>query len=299
MGMAKSFSQNEKAPGRGFLTLAHAGDPTPVNWIDQMIGHFWRMANLFPPPHSRSRETKSAVCDCPKQNLSRWRGQTTEGVPMKTKTGAPRAFSVSACRSSILNPRKRYAKQIRGARPFNKPPLAPPGQAQNDRPGYSCERTPWVLVTGAEPLNRRPACVLGRIPFDGMEPTFRHRRPRVIINLKKPKTKQKESAELNLPAQRRAWNAQRSDAKKLTADSPGWLCGSLCRLPAAGREHRQFPTPVRACQPLPARLVGASHSVRTARSAFGVGCSMFDVSLCAFCAFSRPFHLFQITNRKS
>jgi hypothetical protein len=24
---------------------------------------------------------------------------------------------------------------------------------KNDRPGYSCERTPWVLVTGAEPLN--------------------------------------------------------------------------------------------------------------------------------------------------
>jgi len=23
---------------------------------------------------------------------------------------------------------------------------------KNDRPGCSCERTPWVLVTGAEPL---------------------------------------------------------------------------------------------------------------------------------------------------
>ena len=25
---------------------------------------------------------------------------------------------------------------------------------KNDRPGYSCERTQWVLVTGAGPLNR-------------------------------------------------------------------------------------------------------------------------------------------------
>ena len=31
--MEKSFSKNEKAPQRGFLTLAHAGDPTPANWI--------------------------------------------------------------------------------------------------------------------------------------------------------------------------------------------------------------------------------------------------------------------------
>lgn len=31
--MVKCFSPNEKAPQRGFLTLAHAGDPTPVIWI--------------------------------------------------------------------------------------------------------------------------------------------------------------------------------------------------------------------------------------------------------------------------
>jgi hypothetical protein len=31
---------------------------------------------------------------------------------------------------------------------------------KNDRPGYSCERTPWVLVTGAEPLN----CSSGSLP---------------------------------------------------------------------------------------------------------------------------------------
>ena len=48
---------------------------------------------------------------------------------------------------------------------------------KNDRPGYSCERTPWVLVTGAEPLNPSSASVLRRLPFDGMKPTFRHRRP--------------------------------------------------------------------------------------------------------------------------
>ena len=31
--MAKYSSRNEKAPLRGFLTLAHTGDPTPVTWI--------------------------------------------------------------------------------------------------------------------------------------------------------------------------------------------------------------------------------------------------------------------------
>ena len=52
---------------------------------------------------------------------------------------------------------------------------------KNDHPGYSCERTPWVLVTGVEPLKPiffRPACVLRRLPFNGMKPTFRHRRPK-------------------------------------------------------------------------------------------------------------------------
>jgi hypothetical protein len=51
--MAKSFTQNEKAPHRGFSTLAHAGDPTPVNWIDQTVYHFPRPANRFSLPYFR------------------------------------------------------------------------------------------------------------------------------------------------------------------------------------------------------------------------------------------------------
>ena len=34
--------------------------------------------------------------------------------------------------------------------------LIPALNLLSDRPGYSCERTPWVLVTGAEPLNPSP-----------------------------------------------------------------------------------------------------------------------------------------------
>jgi hypothetical protein len=56
-----------------------------------------------------------------------------------------------------------------------------PRSQKSDRPGYSCERTPWVLVTRAEPLNLWPACALRRFPFDGMEPTFRHRRPEINL----------------------------------------------------------------------------------------------------------------------
>jgi hypothetical protein len=35
--MERCSFQNEKAPFRGFLTLAHAGDPTPVTWINYII----------------------------------------------------------------------------------------------------------------------------------------------------------------------------------------------------------------------------------------------------------------------
>ncbi|MGA2867087.1 MAG: hypothetical protein ABSF95_21635 [Verrucomicrobiota bacterium] len=37
--MARCSSRNEKAPWRGFLTLAHAGDPTPAIWIDKNLPH--------------------------------------------------------------------------------------------------------------------------------------------------------------------------------------------------------------------------------------------------------------------
>ena len=115
--MAKSFTQNEKAPQRGFSTLAHAGDPTPVNWIDKKIYHSPRPAILFFPPQ------------------------------------------------------------------------------KNDRPGYSCEKTPWVLVTGTGPLNLWPTCVLGRIPFDGVKPTFRHRRPELKMPTNPPENNLKEMSE--------------------------------------------------------------------------------------------------------
>ena len=63
---------------------------------------------------------------------------------------------------------------------------------KSDRPGYSCERTPWVLVTGAEPLNHLPASALRRLPFDGMKPTFRHRRPEIKMHKLTPESKKKE-----------------------------------------------------------------------------------------------------------
>jgi hypothetical protein len=37
--MEKYCFPNEKAPCRGFLTLAHAGDPTPVIWIAAIIAY--------------------------------------------------------------------------------------------------------------------------------------------------------------------------------------------------------------------------------------------------------------------
>jgi len=42
-----------------------------------------------------------------------------------------------------------------------------------------------------------PTCALSRIPCDGMEPTFRHRRPVNKMHLEIPKNNQKESARLN------------------------------------------------------------------------------------------------------
>jgi len=103
---------------------------------------------------------------CQPEDLRKWRRPGMEGVSMKKKTGVSQAFSGNTRRPSILNPAHTLSRAAR----FGKPP-------KSDRPGYSCERTPWVLVTGAEPLNSWPACVLNRIPCDGMEPTFRHRRP--------------------------------------------------------------------------------------------------------------------------
>jgi len=147
--------------------------------------------------------------------------------------------------------------------------LDPAGRPSAFEHRYSCERTPWVLVTGAEPLNCWPACVLSRIPCDGMEPTFKHRRPKIKMHREIAKSNPKESTRLNLAVQRRAWKAQLSDAENETADSPGRLCGSLCRLPAAGRERHQFSIPFRACQLLASsarKMRGTSIDIRCQRS---------------------------------
>ena|ERR1035438_9633678 len=53
-------------------------------------------------------------------------------------------FSAISCRPRALTRRLQLTKALLAAR-FGKP-------RRSDRPGYSCERTPWVLVTGAEPL---------------------------------------------------------------------------------------------------------------------------------------------------
>jgi hypothetical protein len=60
--MAKSFSQNEKAPCRGFSTLAHAGDPTPVNWIGQIIYYVNAFGKPFYPPQTRARQAMKTRC---------------------------------------------------------------------------------------------------------------------------------------------------------------------------------------------------------------------------------------------
>jgi len=82
------------------------------------------------------------------------------------KTGISQAFSGNTRRPSILSPAPTL-------------PLAACGRKRkkSDRPGYSCERTPWVLVTGAEPLNPQPTLHLSGIPRDAMQTTFSGSRP--------------------------------------------------------------------------------------------------------------------------
>ena len=65
---------------------------------------------------------------------------------------------------------------------------------------------------GFRPIDFQHSLVfgLGRMPCDGMEPT---------LHLQTLENDRKESAELNLAIQRRAWKAQLSDAKNLRS---GW-----------------------------------------------------------------------------
>ena len=47
---------------------------------------------------------------------------------------------------------------------------------KSDHPGYSCEKTHWVFVTGVEPLNCCPACHLIGTDRDVLKTTFNNRR---------------------------------------------------------------------------------------------------------------------------
>lgn len=58
---------------------------------------------------------------------------------------------------------------------------------KNDHPGYSCERTQWVLITGVGPLNCWPDCVLKRMTSDSMKQSFRHSKPLSKVPAKSPK----------------------------------------------------------------------------------------------------------------
>lgn len=47
---------------------------------------------------------------------------------------------------------------------------------KSDHPGYSCEKTHWVFVTGVEPLNYCPADYLIGFRRDVLKTTFNNRR---------------------------------------------------------------------------------------------------------------------------
>lgn len=47
---------------------------------------------------------------------------------------------------------------------------------KSDHPGYSCEKTHWVFVTGVEPLNCCPADYLIGFCRDVLKTTFNNRR---------------------------------------------------------------------------------------------------------------------------
>lgn len=47
---------------------------------------------------------------------------------------------------------------------------------KSDHPGYSCEKTHWVFVTGVEPLNCCPAYYLIGFRRDVLKTTFNNRR---------------------------------------------------------------------------------------------------------------------------
>jgi hypothetical protein len=77
------------------------------------------------------------------RRLRAWPHPRMDAIPMKTKTGISQAFSGNTRRPSILSP----AQTMHPTADFCK-------RTKNDQLGYSCERTPWVLVTGVEPLDR-------------------------------------------------------------------------------------------------------------------------------------------------
>ncbi len=114
---------------------------------------------------------------------------------------------------------------------------------KNDRPGYSCERTQWVLVTGAEPLNCLPACVLGRFPFDGMKPTFRHRRTEAKMRMNKPASNKEK------PQIRQAGSAEAFVGFLPLAGNNLIFSAASASVKPSGLHHSTFNLPKNAYQP--------------------------------------------------
>ena len=86
----------------------------------------------------------------------------------KTKTGASRDCSGDTRRPSMLNPLGSYRRPKECART----------NMEKTHREVSALQKEMFPRQAAEPGKQiRPACVLRRIPFDGMEPTFRRRRP--------------------------------------------------------------------------------------------------------------------------
>jgi hypothetical protein len=49
---------------------------------------------------------------------------------------------------------------------------------RSDHPGYSCEKTHWVFVTGVEPLNHFPTDYLSGFRRNALKTTFNNRTPK-------------------------------------------------------------------------------------------------------------------------
>ncbi len=100
-------------------------------------------------PYTESSETQCSIRHRTGENLQQRGCDRMDSVSMKTKTGAPRAFSGNACRSSILVPVQTITEMAVGC----EAEMVTFG-SESDHPGYSFERAPWALFTGVGPLNQ-------------------------------------------------------------------------------------------------------------------------------------------------